>query len=123
MPLLVFLKNEKDVRVCNTMAVSFLPVVLRVAVELGVKKCANQGGLRSHTHDGVTIMMDSLIMSETKSSNHECHESIDEQLLQVLKELRVLHLLRKEDIKKYDLIQQLCCQTYFAEKRFWFLVE
>jgi hypothetical protein len=97
MPLLVLLKKEADVRVCNMKAVSFLPVVLWVAVEFGVKKSADRGGLLSHTHDGVTIM-DSLMMSGTESSNHEYHESFDEQLLQVLKELRVLHLLIKEDI-------------------------
>jgi len=32
-------------------------------------------------------------------------------------------LLRKGDIKKYGLLRQLCCQNYFAEKRFRFLVE
>jgi hypothetical protein len=88
MPLLVFLKKKEDdeedvVLVCNTKAVLFLPVVLRVAVELGVKKSSDRGGLLSHTSDEVTIM-DNLMMSGTASSNQESHELIDEQLLQVL---------------------------------------
>jgi hypothetical protein len=124
MPLLVFLKNdeEDDVRLCNTKAVSFLPIVLSVAVELGVKNAYDRGGLLSHTPDEVTIM-DNLMMSGTETSNLESQVLFDEQLLQVLKQLRLSHLLRKEDILKFGLLQQLCRQPYFAGKRFRFLVE
>jgi hypothetical protein len=131
MPLLIFLKKEEDdeednekgdVLVCNRKAVSFLPIVLRVAVELGVKEPHERGGLLSHTYNDISIM-DRLMMSGTEYSKTEYLESIDEQFLQVLKQLRVLHLLRKEDIKKYGLLRQLCCQPYFAQKRFLFLVE
>jgi hypothetical protein len=127
MPLLVLQKYDEDdeedgVWVCNTKAVSFLPVILSVAVELGVKNSLERGGLLSHTNDGITIL-DSLMMSGTESRNQKCQESIDEQFLQVLKQLRVLHLLRKEDIKKFCLLQRLCSQSYFAVKRFRFLVD
>jgi hypothetical protein len=53
------------------------------------------------------------------------HEAaVDTKCLQILKRLRRMGLVKKEDIRRYYLLDKICGNGYyFAEKRFRFLVE
>jgi hypothetical protein len=70
--------------------------------------------------------MSFILQQGTKSSyklgvHH--HVPIDIKCLQVLKQLRQMGHLKKDDIQRYGLVNKLCSQNYFAENRFRFLVE
>jgi len=50
-------------------------------------------------------------------------EIIDAKFLQVLKSLRQANLMKRDDIREYKLIDILCNQSVFPEKRFRYLVD
>ncbi|OEU10397.1 hypothetical protein FRACYDRAFT_247466 [Fragilariopsis cylindrus CCMP1102] len=103
-------------------AVSFLPLVAGLAIELGLFDEQQRGGLLCLVSRG-NIVLHHLMMTDLHESQ-KYHEIVDDKKLQVLIQLRKLGLLKKEDIKSYGLLSYLCQQNnYFAEKRIRFLVE
>jgi hypothetical protein len=119
--LLVFTLGENMIR-CNLKAVSFIPIAASLALELGLFEEEERGGLLFENDFGKNILHDLM----TGRHNREHHEAADDKYLQVLIKLREMGLLKKEDIKTYDLLNVLSSQSqcdYFAEKRFRFLVE
>jgi hypothetical protein len=109
---------------CNEKAVYFVPIVARLAIELGLFEEEDRGGLLCQDFEGDNVLQN-LMYSDTKLLyNWEHHEHVDDIYLQVLVQLRRMGLLKKEDIQRYDLLNQLCWQdSYSPEKRFRFLVE
>jgi hypothetical protein len=111
----------------NVKAVSFIPLLARVAIELGLLFDGKEerGGLLWHEEDGINNVLNYLMFTDhAEPHNREHHEHIDDVYLQVLIKLRKMDLLKKEDILMYNLLCTLCCNNdYFAEKRFRFLVE
>jgi hypothetical protein len=65
-----------------------------------------------------------MLSDQFNINNREHHEPIDDKYLQVLIRLRNMGLFKKEDIREYQLLHQLCSSLYyFAERRFRFMVE
>ncbi|OEU07581.1 hypothetical protein FRACYDRAFT_251003 [Fragilariopsis cylindrus CCMP1102] len=126
--LLALARDDEDGDLqCNVKAVSFIPIVARLAIEFGLFEEDKRGGLLceyDYNEDkGDNVLYHLMIMG---------HEYIDTKYLQVLIQLRKLGLLKKEDIQRYDLLHNLCNGKsysaekryhYFAENRFKFLVE
>jgi hypothetical protein len=113
-------------RRCNPKAVSFIPLLVRLAIEFGLFDEQYRGGLlRLDVYDRNNSLQNLLISDRTEFHNREHHESVDDKYLEVLVELRKMGVFKKEDIQMYGLVGFLCGDgdTYFANKRFRFLIE
>ncbi|OEU12762.1 hypothetical protein FRACYDRAFT_263044 [Fragilariopsis cylindrus CCMP1102] len=114
---------------CNVKAVSFIPIIARLAIEFDLFEEEERGGLLcDYGTNGLgpyaeNALIDLMLSDRTELHNQEHHESVETKYLQVLIELRQLGLLKKEDIQSYTLLHKLCRRPSFAEKRFCFLVE
>jgi hypothetical protein len=112
---------------CNVKAISFIPIVARVAIELGVLFDGEEerGGLLCYDNENDNVLQN-LMNSDfpIQLGNREYHEPIDDKYLQVLIQLRKMNLFKKDDIQMNALVTELCNRYYhFSEKRFRFLVE
>jgi hypothetical protein len=111
---------------CNMKAASFIPLVVRLAIELGLFEEQDRGGLLCENNDENNILQYLISSDSPKHDNQERHELVDTKNLQVLIQLRKMGYLKKEDIQMYHLLMVLSSQIqrdYFADKRFRFLVE
>ena len=123
-------RNRPEVQ-CNWKTVSFIPLVARLSKEFGLFEVEARGGLLCE--DNGRNVLQNLIFSDGSERlynyDDKHYESIDGKYLQVLIQLRQMDLLKKEDIQRYELLDRLCghscyfAESYFAEKRFQFLVE
>jgi hypothetical protein len=104
---------------CKVKAVSFIPIVARLAIEIGCFEEEKKGGLLCLDTEGDNVLH-GLMLSDSKD---ELYKVIDDKYLQVLIQLRKMGYLKKEDIHRYDLLHKLCIEDHFAEKRFRLLVE
>ncbi|MGK3749528.1 MAG: hypothetical protein ACI8RD_001823 [Bacillariaceae sp.] len=110
---------------CNVKAVSFIPIVARIAIDFGLFEEQYRGGLLCQDEVECKTVLENLTdwryLSDRRNVtfNHE----VDDKYLQVLIRLRKMGLLNKEDIQEYNLLNQLCTEEYIAEKRFRFLAE
>ena len=124
-----FILREDDTWGCNSKAVPFIPLLVRIAIELGLYEEQNRGGLLIEDEDGANVLQNLMRSDTIERNNQEHHALVDEKYLQVLIQLRKMGLLKKEDIQRYDLLNMLCTrntlcnQDYFSEKRFRFLVQ
>jgi hypothetical protein len=105
---------------CNVKAVSFIPIVARLAIELGLSFDGGEerGGLLCGGDDNVLLYLIAAYRTDLQN-----YETIDNKYLQVLIQLRKIGLLKKEDIQRYRLLHDICSSCYFPEKRFRFLLE
>ncbi|OEU06886.1 hypothetical protein FRACYDRAFT_278048 [Fragilariopsis cylindrus CCMP1102] len=110
---------------CNVKSVSFIPIVARLAIEFGLFEEDERGGLLCLDREGDNVLhrlmlTDQIIDGDNREQQHEA----DDKFLQVLIKLRQLDLLKKEDIKRYELLHKLShCNYIFTEKRYQMLVE
>jgi hypothetical protein len=103
-----------------------------LAIELDQFNTEERGGLLTEDQgqDGYNIL-EHLTLSDidfqhyNEAVNHEHHRSVDDKCLLVMKQLRQMGHLEKEDIQIDCLLHRICIQknTLFAEKRLRFLVE
>jgi hypothetical protein len=118
---------------CNLKALSFIPLLARLAIEFGSYDEHQRGGLLIKdtdppAQDGRTVL-NWLMLSDCSSktlSYEERTELVDNEYLQVVIQLRRMGLLKKEDIRNYNLISSILYNggpAGFAERRFCFLVE
>jgi hypothetical protein len=121
--LLALTRRECSYLGCNVKAVSFVPLLARLAIELGLFEEKYRGGLLCHDIFNDNVLHSITISDQDKTNDREHHAPIDDKYLQVFIQLRKLGLLKKEDIQRYGLLHRLCRYGYFAEKRFRFLVE
>ncbi|OEU23445.1 hypothetical protein FRACYDRAFT_233615 [Fragilariopsis cylindrus CCMP1102] len=98
----------------NLKAVSFVPLVARLSIELGLFEEQYRGGL---------LIIDAERNRNDDNYNQEYHENHENQYLQVLIKLRRMDLLKKEDIQNYGLLKNLRRRPPFGKKRFRFLIE
>jgi hypothetical protein len=122
---LAFTRNEDGGWRCNVKAVSFIPPLARLTIELGVLFDGeeNRGGLLCHDFVRNNVLNYLMCSDRVELHNQERHENTDDTYLQVLVKLREMGIIQKEDIQRYDLLKSLTHQSVFAEKRFRFLVE
>jgi hypothetical protein len=111
-------------RECNMKAVPFIPVLLKFAIEFGVFKEKKRGGLLCENDASGNNPLQDLVRTDKVDSNREHHEAVDDKYLAVIKNLRKMGIVKKEDIQKHSMLRRLICENkVFAEKRFRFLVE
>ena len=97
---------------------SFIPVVARLAIEFGCFEEEDRGGLlcygnRSSDDENVLrILMHSDRNIITNDRKH--HQLVDDKYLLVMKQLRQVGLLKKDDIQRYGLLEGLCFQDVMA---------
>lgn len=131
---------------CNVKALSFIPVVVRLAIEFGSFEERERGGLLCEANSDTNALLDLMKSDEytpPDRHNREHPESVDDtnseipnekrkicrlknQLMdyrsfKVLKQLRHMGLLKKEDIQRYGLLNKFCCHSFLAKNRFRFL--
>jgi hypothetical protein len=107
--------------ICNVKAVSYIPLVARLSIEFGLFEEEERGGILLE-HRGAMVLSE-LTGTEMAVGNQEHHELVENKYLLVMKKLRQMGLLKKEDIKGYGLLNNLCNNDVLAEKRFRFVVE
>jgi hypothetical protein len=117
--LLHCLYGAKD-DLCNLNAVSFIPIVARLAVEFSMFEENERGGLLVEEDEHNTNALQRLVSSSHFHDNPdtEHNELVDDKYLQLLIHLRKLGLFKKEDIQRYELLNILCSKSYFAKRRF-----
>jgi hypothetical protein len=112
-------------RMYNLKAISFVPLVVKLSIEFGWLDEDVRGGLLIRNGRGDNILQ--LLAHNGETENQEHHKLIDNKYLLVMKQLRQMNYLKKEDIQEYDLLNKVCTNCYhnllFAEKRFKFLAE
>jgi hypothetical protein len=109
-------------------AVSFIPIVARLAIEFELfEEVEERGGLLCQDdingNNMFNVLQNLMLSDQIERDNREYHEPIDNKYFQVLIQLRQMDLLMKEEIQRYGLLQILCNRSYFADMRFRFLVE
>jgi hypothetical protein len=109
----------------NMKAVSFLPLLLRLAIELGVLLDSKEdhGGLLWKDQNCYPVLQGLVYSDPVGHHTYKYHEAVDDKYLQLLIQLRRMGLFKKEDIQSYSLSTWLCRNDYFSEIRFRFLVE
>ncbi|OEU10314.1 hypothetical protein FRACYDRAFT_247271 [Fragilariopsis cylindrus CCMP1102] len=122
------LDNNRDTEAeVEAIAVSFIPVVARLAIEFGCLEEEDRGGLLCYgnrSSDDENVLR-TLMHSDRNiiTNDRKHHQLVDDKYLLVMKQLRQVGLLKKDDIQRYGLLEGLCFQDVMAEKRFRFLVE
>jgi hypothetical protein len=107
---------------CNLKAVSFIPLILRLAIEFGAFANEMRGGLLCEDNGGKNVLQYLMSISHPDyGANH--NQLVDETFLQVLIQLRQMGCFKIEDICNFDLLNILCKKKIFAQKRFQFLSE
>jgi hypothetical protein len=101
---------------CNRKAVPFIPLLVRIAIELGLYEEQNRGGLLIEDEDGVNVLQNLMLSDKIVRNNQEHHACVDEKYLQVLIQLRKMGLLKKEDIQRYDLLSTRCANEIILQK-------
>jgi hypothetical protein len=107
-------------------AVSFLPLLARLAIELGLFEEEERGGLLIKSDYDDNVLQNLMRSGTSERNNMGHHVTMDAKYLQVLMQLRKMGPLKKDDIhQRYGLLHNLCNNVYhyFPEKRFQFLVE
>ncbi|OEU23669.1 hypothetical protein FRACYDRAFT_233841 [Fragilariopsis cylindrus CCMP1102] len=119
-------------------AIRFFPDVLsrkvlaRLAIESGSFEEQYRGGLiyeddanRTNNRTILECLMYGVSTIPHIHERQEHHELVDNVYLDVMKELKEIGLMVKEDILRYELLEQLFGQSYlfFVKERFRFLVE
>jgi hypothetical protein len=81
----------------NVKAVSFIPLVDRLAIELGVLFDGeeNRGRLLCEDANGNNVVHYLMRSARTETHNREYHEPVDDKYLQVLIQLRRMGLLKR----------------------------
>jgi hypothetical protein len=120
--------NEDGIWGCNVKAVSFIPIVARLAIEFELfEEVEERGGLLCQEdingNNMFNVLQNLMLSDQIELHNREHHEAVDDKYFQVLIQLRQMDLLMKEEIQRYGLLQILCNRSYFADMRFRFLVE
>ena len=125
----------------NLKAVEFIPLIARLRMELCEDLDEDErGGLLSYIpRYGANALQRLVIVADTDESKSKKQQRpqpvyYDDRLVAVLKRLKEMGLLRKEDIREQDLLFELCYSHHqiwnsnsssvlFQEKRFRFLVD
>jgi hypothetical protein len=89
----------------NLKAVLFIPIFARIALELGCFDEQWRGGLLCRDYCGFNVLQDILCNShnENDAYNRE-HLLIEDKHLLVVKQLRQMGYLKKEDIRRHGLL-------------------
>ena len=110
---------------CNLKAASFVPVLAGLGNELNQFEEKDRGGLLAKDGEGSNSLK--VLVSSSRSSSprygEEHNRCVDNVFLSQLIHLRQIGLFKKEDILSEELLHYLCCEDYFAENRFRFLIE
>ena len=109
---------------CNLKAISFVPLVARLSKEFGQFPEEERVGLLVEGWNECNCLNFLTSTDYERNDSREHNESVDDKCCLVMKELRHMGLLRKEDIREQNLLLNcLNGQSFFGKKRSRFLVE
>jgi hypothetical protein len=102
--------------------VSFIPLLVKLAIEFGCFDKELRGGLLVNEDiDGNNVIQRLMFDSTPEIFDSEHNVLVDDRYIRVIIQLRELGLFTREDIYNFNLIIELCKKKYYAEKRFHFL--
>ena len=111
----------------NLKAVSFIPTLVRLAIEFSCFAVEERGGLFCDDSDGNNVLRLLLIAVTHPRLGEEHHQLFDDKSFQVWIQLRQQGHLKKEDIQDHQLLLSTISRNEygdgFMEKRIRFLVE
>ncbi|OEU10675.1 hypothetical protein FRACYDRAFT_246429 [Fragilariopsis cylindrus CCMP1102] len=94
-------------------ALSFIPLVARLALEFSLFEEKERGGL----------LLEDIHLSRDNILQILVRQDVEDTYLNVMIQLRQMGYFNKEDIQKYSLVLRLCECRGISEKKFRFLVE
>ena len=106
----------------NFKALPFVATVAQLGKDLDQFEDEERGGLLIEDEHGDNTLQYLALISHS-SNEEELNRRMDIVCLSQLIQLRRMDLFMEEDIQRYDMVHYLCCQDYFAENTFQFLVE
>ena len=121
---LLIMQNSDSKFVCNVMAVSFLPLFARLAIEFHSFDEDERSGLLVEDGNGNNVLhaLTAYLLDSSFDAQH--HEHVDTTFLAVLIRLRQTGILMKDDIQQYNLLHTLCRHDFcLALRRFRFFTE
>jgi len=111
--------------VFNLKAALLIPIMVELGIELGQFTKEERGGLAVPNLNGSNTLQVLVCVSQAdEGDDKEYQQLIDERLLAVMKRLRDRNLLKKEDIREYNLLWTTLSRfgkSFCIEKRFRFL--
>ena len=122
---LTFMWVDDDTKlVCNVKAVSFVPLLARLAIEFHSFDVIERGGLLAEDENEGHNILHALTYQSDSSFDAQHHEHVDTTFFAVLIRLRQTGLLMKDDIQQYNLVHTLCSNnSCLALRRFRFFTE
>jgi hypothetical protein len=100
---LLYLHRKDRKWYCNMKAVSFITLLARLAIELGLFEEQYRGGLLCqdiYSDKGSNALENLMRCDRPTQLRREYHEPVDDKYLKVLIQLRKMGLLKKEDIQR-----------------------
>jgi hypothetical protein len=129
---ILYVNNNRYI--CNVKSIYFIPLIVRLAIEFGYFDENDEddeddeddeelrGGLMLATSKGDAVLDCVVANSDDsmRSLRRDHHECVDVLYLNVMRKLRSMGCLKKDDIQYYCLLQKILRHSVFAEKRFRF---
>ena len=107
----------------NLKAVSFIHLLVRLAIEFGSFQDHERGGLLCEDRRGFNTLQYLIGHSSAITDGEEYNQRVDSVYLTQLIRLRQSGLLKIEDIQNHRLLHRVYNIGYFAERRCRFLIE
>ena len=113
-------------------SVTLLPVMLEACIDHGKDIDVLKSMLVSHDEDDMGVITRRCIIQRLNMTHSDIEDKrlYDARCLTVLRRLKEMQLLRKEDVQEYRLLHKLCDKSlilnshnFFARQRFDFLVQ
>jgi hypothetical protein len=104
----------------NTKAISFIPLLAEEGAKLNVGGADRRGGLLYPNDDEENVLQ--LLVSCYSSEGYRCRPGLDSLCLNVMKSLREMELLQKDDIDEYKLLNY-SLRDKSSKQRFEYLVD
>lgn len=107
-------------------SVSFIPLFAQLGQEFGLFQEVERGGLVFGANGMDVFSQLAATCAEDascKRSDQEQQRVVDKQFLTVIKKLRKRTLMKRSDIRKYKMIDIICNQSVFPERRFRYLID
>lgn len=119
-PITWQLRSGSTNREFNAKAAAFIPLLAKLAIELNQCKEEERGGL---VKSEWCVLMELATRNDYQKDGEKHDQLVNDTCLAVLKRLRGMNLFVKEDVVKYSLITNICCEQLLPEERFRYLAD
>jgi hypothetical protein len=113
--------HDRQVMLCNVKAVSFIPILARIAVEHGLFEEEERGGLIIKGLGGCNVIHD-LIYTDTEADDDQDHiELVEEKYLIVIKKIETNGSSKERRHSKILPFGGIMCYFYFSLRKIYFV--